>query len=56
MKTMARQIVNPQLGMDLSIPASPNTAQLIENFTYDPQTKGWTTHLGFEPFFHTDRS
>jgi hypothetical protein len=54
MKTMARQIVNPQLGMDLSIPASPNTAQLIENFTYDPQTKGWTTHLGFEPFFHTD--
>ena len=54
MKTMARQIVNPQLGMDLSIPASPNTAQLIENFRYDAQTKGWTTHLGFEPYFHTD--
>jgi len=54
MKTLARQIVNPQMGMDLSIPAPPNTAQLIENFTYDPQTKGWTTHLGFEPFFHTD--
>ena len=54
MKTMSRQIVNPQGGMDLSIPASPNTAQLIENFTYDPQTKGWTTGIGFEPFFHTD--
>ena len=54
MKTTSRQIVNPQMGMDLSIPAPPNTAQLIENFTYDAQTKGWTTHLGFEPFFHTD--
>ena len=54
MKTMARLPINPQLGMDLSIPAPPNSAQLIENFTYDPQTKGWTTHLGFEPFFHTD--
>ena len=54
MKTNARVIVNPQLGMDLSIPAPSQSAQLIENFTYDPQTKGWTTHLGFEPFFHTD--
>ena len=39
--------------MDLSIPAEPTSAQLIENFTFDPQTKGWTTHLGYEPFFHS---
>jgi hypothetical protein len=53
MKTFQRVLVNPQGGMDLSIPADPATAQLIENFTFDPQTKGWTTHLGYEPFFHS---
>ena len=51
MKTLARQIVNPQLGMDLGIPASPQTAQLLENFGYDAQTKAWTADLGYEPFF-----
>ena len=52
MKTAARVIVNPQMGMDLSIPAPPNTAQLIENFGYDAQTKAWTSQLGYEPFFN----
>ena len=51
MKTLARVIVNPQMGMDLSIPAPPNSAQLIENFAYDAQTKAWTSELGYEPFF-----
>jgi len=51
MKTQARVIVNPQMGMNAEIPAPPNTAQLIENFAYDPQTKAWTTELGYEPFF-----
>ena len=51
MKTQARVIVNPQMGMNAEIPAPPNSAQLIENFAYDAQTKAWTTALGYEPFF-----
>ena len=52
MKTAARVIVNPQMGIDLSIPAPQNTAQLIENFGFDAQTKAWTSQLGYEPFFN----
>ena len=46
MKTQARVIVNPQMGMNAEIPAPPNSAQLIENFAYDAQTKAWTTAPG----------
>lgn len=52
MKTMERVIINPQMGMNVAIPAPPNTAQLIENFGYDPQTHAWTNDLGYEPFFN----
>ena len=51
MKTNARVIVNPLMGMHQGIPAPPNSAQLIENFAYDAQTKAWTSELGYEPFF-----
>jgi hypothetical protein len=54
MKTFARQVVNPQVGLDLSIPAPPNTAQRLTNFRYDPQTKGWSSSVGYEQFFYRD--
>ena len=56
MKTSARQQVNPQMGMDLSIPAPPNTAQLLQNWAYDPQTRGWTNQVGYEQFFQDDEN
>ena len=56
MKTKARQQVNPQLGMDLSIPAPPNTAQLLQNWAYDAQTRGWTNQVGYEQFFQDDEN
>lgn len=51
MKTTQVFTVNPQRGTDRSIPAGPDTAQLMENWKYDPQTKGWTNRFGYEPYF-----
>ena len=54
MKTKGSIKVNPQLGIDRSIPAPPETAQQLQNWKYDPQTKGWTNRFGFEPYFAGD--
>ena len=54
MKTMQRLEVMPQLGVDSSIPAPPQTAQILENWKYDPQTKGWTNRFGYELYFTGD--
>jgi hypothetical protein len=51
MKTLQTITVQNQMGIDRSIPADISTAQQIENFKYDPQTKGWTNRFGYEPYF-----
>ena len=39
------------MGIDKSIPAPPETAQVLNNWAYDPQTKAWQSNVGYEPYF-----
>ena len=53
MKTQSFK-VPVQLGIDKSIPAAPETAQVLSNWAYDPQTKAWHSNVGYEPYFKDD--
>lgn len=39
------------LGMDERIPARPDSAELIENMTFERRTNGWDSRIGYESYF-----
>ena len=51
MKTEGKLNIKPQLGVFIGIPAPPQSANRLQNFTYDAKTKAWCTNTGFEKFF-----
>lgn len=42
--------VTPLSGMDQRIPSTERSAELVQNFTVDPQTLGWDDRIGYEPY------
>lgn len=51
METKLSNEVRPQKGIDTNVPAPTDTANLMENLTYDPKTQAWHNYIGYEPFF-----
>ena len=51
MQTKISNEVRPQKGINTNVPAPVDTANQMENFTYDQKTQAWHNYLGYEPFF-----
>ena len=51
MNTTNRLTVPIALGMEERLPQSPDSAELIQNMTFEPRTRGWDTRIGYETYF-----
>ena len=50
MKTDFRFFAKIAKGMDERVPADPESADLIENFTRDSRTNAWDNRIGYEKY------
>ena len=50
MHTKGKLVLSPLKGMDENYPQDPHGADLIENFTINPRTKGWDNRIGWEKY------
>ena len=51
MNTTNRLVVSIALGMEERVPQPPDTAELIQNMTFEPRTRGWDSRIGYETYF-----
>jgi hypothetical protein len=51
MNTTNRLVVPIALGMEERVPQPPDAAELIQNMTFEPRTRGWDSRIGYETYF-----